>query len=447
MKEFQHHGTHPQALLVNQIPNLQEKRYRRSTLFLFTSRKTDITKCARPDYNVFCRKRTGDAALRAENFGDLMTDHEVFNEGCESQNNHRCAVVVQDVASQWIPSHPCKTETSLETERSLRKFLEPSKSPKSFTLNFGEFGKILWRSIVGPFYINASLVLLRERHAGLKQELLLCCCNLAWMNNDGWVAWKVIVMCGTCKTSYHNSKVWFFRLVHWLNTILFPRKTTHSRLHKLGQKLLPGIFLEYGLNAGNLWRKHSDCRYWGIGSSDASEIYARDSTQWKSLRRKVVQTQYSRTQMEQAKLSGRDEGVRESTLLFARKINWNVFSRFLDLFSLFEFFICRRGNYLFPNNHSKNLCVRSWFTHKMWLYTYMCCGLFFTCVMIRCRHTVGRKKREIEREITPPLHTYRRTSQTDTHKQTKDKEVHHTSIPTVVVFLMNHYNLYVCFFF
>ena len=49
--------------------------------------------------------------------------------------------MVQDVASQWIPSYPCKTETSQETDMSSRKFLEPSKSPKSFTLNFGEFGK------------------------------------------------------------------------------------------------------------------------------------------------------------------------------------------------------------------------------------------------------------------------------------------------------------------
>ena len=32
-------------------------------------------------------------------------------------NNHRCAVVVQDLATQWILSYPCKTKTSQETER------------------------------------------------------------------------------------------------------------------------------------------------------------------------------------------------------------------------------------------------------------------------------------------------------------------------------------------
>ena len=119
----------------------------------------------------------------------------------------------------------------------------------------------------------------------------------------------------------NNSKVWLFRLVHWLNTILFPRKTTHSRLHKFALKLLPAIFLGYGLNAGGIWKRNiliADIEE--LECSDASEIYVRDSTQWKSLRRKVVRTQYSRPPMEQAKLSGRDEGVRESTLLFARKL-------------------------------------------------------------------------------------------------------------------------------
>ena len=49
------------------------------------------------------RRRTGDLVLRAPKFGDLMTaDHKVPSEGCESRNNHRYAVVVQDLATQWI---------------------------------------------------------------------------------------------------------------------------------------------------------------------------------------------------------------------------------------------------------------------------------------------------------------------------------------------------------
>ena len=48
-----------------------------------------------------CRRRIGGAALRAEFFGDLLTaDHNVLSEGCESRNNHRFAVVVQDLTAQ-----------------------------------------------------------------------------------------------------------------------------------------------------------------------------------------------------------------------------------------------------------------------------------------------------------------------------------------------------------
>ena len=77
-----------------------------------------------------CRRRNGEAVLRAGKFGDLVTAHHiVLSEYCESRNNHRYAVVVQDLATQWIQSYLCKTKTSLETEKSSRKFLVPSQSP------------------------------------------------------------------------------------------------------------------------------------------------------------------------------------------------------------------------------------------------------------------------------------------------------------------------------
>ena len=79
-----------------------------------------------------CRRRTGEAAPRAEKFGALITaDHKVVNEEGEPRNNHRDAVVVQDLATQWIQSYPCMTKTSQETEKSSRKFLEPSEKAES----------------------------------------------------------------------------------------------------------------------------------------------------------------------------------------------------------------------------------------------------------------------------------------------------------------------------
>ena len=48
-----------------------------------------------------CRRRKGEAVPRADNFGDLITaDHKVLSDNCESRNNHRNAVVVQDLATQ-----------------------------------------------------------------------------------------------------------------------------------------------------------------------------------------------------------------------------------------------------------------------------------------------------------------------------------------------------------
>ena len=90
-----------------------------------------------------CRRRIGGAVPRADNFGDLITaDHKVLSESCESRNNHRYAIVVQDLATQWIQSYPCKTQTSQEIQRSLQKFLEPDRKPKVIhTDNSLAFGK------------------------------------------------------------------------------------------------------------------------------------------------------------------------------------------------------------------------------------------------------------------------------------------------------------------
>ena len=84
-----------------------------------------------------CRRRIGGAVPRADKFGDLITaDHKVLSDNCESRNNHRYAIVVQDLATQWIQAYPCKTE------RSLQKFLEPERKPKViYTDNSLEFGK------------------------------------------------------------------------------------------------------------------------------------------------------------------------------------------------------------------------------------------------------------------------------------------------------------------
>ena len=53
-------------------------------------------------------------------FGDLITtNHKVLNKICQSRNNFRYAVVVQDLATQWIQSYPNKKPKVIYTDNSL----------------------------------------------------------------------------------------------------------------------------------------------------------------------------------------------------------------------------------------------------------------------------------------------------------------------------------------
>ena len=101
MKVFQLRGTHPRVLLVNQLQNREEKvasgKHSCYTHFPKDRKDRNCDICMRTKITrAPCRKRTGSAVLRAENFVDLMTgDHKVLSEeGCESRINHRHAVVV-----------------------------------------------------------------------------------------------------------------------------------------------------------------------------------------------------------------------------------------------------------------------------------------------------------------------------------------------------------------
>ena len=111
-------------------PRLREVWIWVNTVFILTSlkdrnceicKRTNITRAT-------CGRRIGGAVLHAEIFGDLITaDHKVPSDKCESRNNHRYAVVVQDLATQWIQAYPCDTKTFQEAYKS-------SWSQKSFAL-------------------------------------------------------------------------------------------------------------------------------------------------------------------------------------------------------------------------------------------------------------------------------------------------------------------------
>ena len=79
-----------------------------------------------------CRRRKGEAVPRADNFGDLITaDHKVLSDNCESRNNHRYAVLVQDLATQWIQAYPCKNKNSQKKPEKLANIPGTREETKS----------------------------------------------------------------------------------------------------------------------------------------------------------------------------------------------------------------------------------------------------------------------------------------------------------------------------
>ena len=208
-----------------------------------------------------CRRRHEGSIPRAEKFDDLITaDHKILNEGSESWNNHRYAVAVQDLATQWIQSYPCKTKTSQETEKSLRKFLELSQKPKViYTHNSFEFGKfceeLSWNHRTSAPHRSdtnwiaersvrrvkeGTLPVLFQSTVGEKwwAGSLECYCHLRNVQDllaDGKTPYE-----RRFGESFKGPIIPFGALVEYLPIAA----RDQARPHQFGKKVLPGFFLD-----------------------------------------------------------------------------------------------------------------------------------------------------------------------------------------------------------
>ena len=214
-----------------------------------------------------CRRRNGDALPPAANFGDLITaDHKVLGDTCESRNNHRYAVVVQDLATQWIQSYPCKNKTSKETQRSLQKFLEPErKSNVIYTDNSLEFGKacedLSWNHCTSTPHRSKTNGIAERAVCRVKEgtSAVLLQSGL----NESW--WADSMECYTYlrnvtdlylmgKTPYERRFGQPFKgpIIPFGSLVEYHPITANdqSRIHQFGKKVLPGLFLRYALYAG-----------------------------------------------------------------------------------------------------------------------------------------------------------------------------------------------------
>ena len=216
-----------------------------------------------------CRRRNGEAVPRAVNFGDLITaDHKVLSDNCESRNNHRYAVVVQDLATQWIQAYPCKNKTSQETQRSLQKFLEPERKPKViYTDNSLEFGKacedLSWNHCTSTPHRSETNGIaeraVRRVKEGTSAVLLQSGLNESWWA-DSMECYtylrNVTDLLSDGKTPYERRFGQPFKgpIIPFGSLVEYYPITAkdQSRIHQFGKKVLPGLFLGYACTRGNL---------------------------------------------------------------------------------------------------------------------------------------------------------------------------------------------------
>ena len=240
-----------------------------------------------------CRRRIGRVVLRAENFGDLITaDHKVLSDNCESRNNHRYAVVVQDLATQWIQSYPCKTKLHRKPREACKSSWSQIGNLMSFTLtipwNLAKPVKIFPGIIVRRHHTDRKQVgLLREQYAEWKKVHLQYCCNQVGWKMVGRFHGMLYLCAKRFKISYlmgrppHERRLgqpFSGPIIPFGSLVEYHPKTAkdQSRIHQFGEKVLPGLFLGCVLYAGWIWK--GDIMFADIvefEEMNASEIYSK----------------------------------------------------------------------------------------------------------------------------------------------------------------------------
>ena len=315
---FQFTATHPRVLLVNQLQSREWKSYRANTVFILTSRRTETATSAwGPRWQgLLAEKRTGEAVLRAEKFGDLITaDHKVLNGEGESRNNHRYAVVVQDFGNSIDSTLSVQNENFSGSRKELTKVLGADLKTKSHLhWQFLEFGKACevfsWNDCTSTSHpseaneiAGTSAVLLQS---GLDEkrwaDSMECYCNLRNIQDllsDG-------------KTPYERRFGEPFKgPVNPFGSMVEYHPISAkdlSRLYQFGRKVLPGIFLGYVFFAVGIWKGD-------ILVADIEELEQMDSSEICAERlnaKEVLTTLVSGEQLT-VKLSGGDQVLRKSS--------------------------------------------------------------------------------------------------------------------------------------
>ena len=156
--------------------------------------------------------------------------------------------MVQDLATQWLQSYPCKTKTSEETQKNLPEFLEPTRKPKViFTDNSSEFCKsceeLTWNHCTStPHRSETNWIaerVVRRVKEGTLAVLLQSGLDEKWWA-DSMECYTNLRYSGSfCLMGRHPMKGGsecpstdqLYRLEHWSNLTLFLRKTCRDYIN------------------------------------------------------------------------------------------------------------------------------------------------------------------------------------------------------------------------
>ena len=229
---------------------------------------------------VLCRRRVGEAVPRAENFGDTKTaEHKILNEDGESRNSHRCRSArschsVDSILSVWM-------KTSQETEKSLRKFLEPSEKPKVIdtdsSLEFAYCADLSWNHRISAPH--------RSETTGIAERNFSSIATIR-MNCGGLILWNAVAICDLLadgETSYGRR---FGEPEQRLNIIRF--------LHEINQ--------DFSNSARRVCQKSFMCMHWSREEFGKEMFWLRIWKNWKKLDSSEISKYWSHKMAEEFKL-------------------------------------------------------------------------------------------------------------------------------------------------
>ena len=234
-----------------------------------------------------CRRRTGPVVPeRKKQWWFNNSGSQSSQWGCESRHNHGYAVVVQDLATQWIQSYPCRTNTSQETENSLQK-LELARKPKViYADNSIEFGKscedLSWNHCRSTPHRSETNGIAERAVRKIKEGTSAVLDEKWWADSmESYCFLRKIQDLLSDEKTPHERRLGapFKGPVIPFGAVVERHPISAedlSRLHQFGSKVLPGKFLGRALHAGWIWKGDilvADVEE--LEKMDASEIHAR----------------------------------------------------------------------------------------------------------------------------------------------------------------------------